>query len=278
MTAAAGGDEPQVWHYGLMAERWAEFLNDAPEVPFLLDEIAQHGQPVLDLCCGAGRLLRPLRATGIDIDGCDISSDMLEQCRRKLAEAGMDANLSPQPMDAFEMPRRYRTIYIASSLGLAGSRERDLETLRRCHAHLEGGGALLLDNYAEYVSAESWDGWLPERRRALPEPWPEEGTTSIGVDGSVHVARFRSLENDPLELTYTREVRLEKWQAGTLVSSEQYTLRGNAYLMPEVLLMLRVAGFRDIAVKGDFVDRPATPDDARIVFVASREGDGWGSR
>ena len=28
-------DEPLVWHYGLMAERWAEFNNDAPEVPFL---------------------------------------------------------------------------------------------------------------------------------------------------------------------------------------------------------------------------------------------------
>jgi hypothetical protein len=26
-------DEPQVWHYGLMAERWAEFITDAREVP-----------------------------------------------------------------------------------------------------------------------------------------------------------------------------------------------------------------------------------------------------
>ena len=23
-------DEPLVWHYGLMAERWAEFNNEAP--------------------------------------------------------------------------------------------------------------------------------------------------------------------------------------------------------------------------------------------------------
>ena len=27
-------DEPLVWHYGLMAERWAEFINEAREVPY----------------------------------------------------------------------------------------------------------------------------------------------------------------------------------------------------------------------------------------------------
>ena len=32
-------DEPLVWHFGLMAERWAEFNNDAPELPFFLKQI-----------------------------------------------------------------------------------------------------------------------------------------------------------------------------------------------------------------------------------------------
>ena len=264
------GDVAQVWHYGLMAERWAEFNNDVPELPFLQAEIERFGQPVLDLCCGAGRLLRPLRAAGVDVDGCDISQDMVDQGRRKLAEAGLEANLYTQPMDAFELPRRYRMIYIAASFGLGGSRQRDLEALRRCHGHLQVGGALILDIDAEYASAASWDGWLPAQRRALPEPWPEEGRTSVGPDGSKHVARFRRVENDPLEQTYTREVRLEKWQAGSLVASEQYTLRGNSYLKPEVLLMLQVAGFRDVTVRGDFVDQPATPDSERIVFTAVR--------
>ena len=26
-------DESTVWHYGLMAERWAEFVNEVPELP-----------------------------------------------------------------------------------------------------------------------------------------------------------------------------------------------------------------------------------------------------
>ena len=37
-------DKPLVWHYGLMAERWAEFTVDTPELPFFLKQIARFGQ------------------------------------------------------------------------------------------------------------------------------------------------------------------------------------------------------------------------------------------
>ncbi len=47
-------DEPEVWHYGLMAEHWAEFSIEAREAPFFLQEIARYGQPVLDMGCGTG--------------------------------------------------------------------------------------------------------------------------------------------------------------------------------------------------------------------------------
>ena len=82
-------DEPVVWHYGLMAERWAEFITECREAPFFINEIARYGQPVLDLACGAGRVLLPLLRAGIDVDGCDISADMLHYCRRKAASEGL---------------------------------------------------------------------------------------------------------------------------------------------------------------------------------------------
>lgn len=263
-------DEPVVWHYGLMAERWGQFLTDAPEMPFFLREIEQYGQPVLDLACGAGRLLLLLLAAGVDIDGCDISEDMLNQCRTAATEAGHVPALYAQSMHAFDLPRRYRTIYICDSYGLAGSRGNDLVTLRRCYQHLEDGGALLLTIDAEYTSSESWDRWLPEQRRALPEPWPTDAPRRIAADGSEHLARFRSLSLDPLDQTYVREVQLEKWQAGSLVESEEYVLRGNMYLKSEVVLMLQVAGFSAISVRGDYTDDPATADHEKLIFTAIR--------
>jgi SAM-dependent methyltransferase len=266
-------DEPLVWHYGLMAERWAEFNTAAREVPFFQQEIARFGQPVLDLACGVGRLLLPLRRLGIDIDGCDISADMLKQCRKKADSEGLEVTLYRQPMHAFALPRRYKTIYICDSFGLAGSAANDLETLRRCHQHLEPGGALLLNIEAEYNSPEAWEGWLPARRQALPEPWPAEGQRLVAADGSEYVHLFRYLDIDPLEQTYTRQVRLEKWQSGALVGSEEYTLRGRMYFKNELLLMLNIAGFRQVSVRGGaangaYSDAPATADDDELIFTA----------
>ncbi len=165
-------DEPVVWHYGLMAERWAEFNTEAREVPFFLKQIARFGQPVLDVPCGTGRILLPLLHAGIDVDGCDLSEDMLYHCRKKATAEGFSPNLYAQPMHAFDLPRRYKTIYTCDSFGLSGSRENDLETLRRCYAHLMDNGALLVNIEGEYTSAADWNQWLSENCRALPEPWP----------------------------------------------------------------------------------------------------------
>jgi len=263
-------DEPVVWHFGLMAERWAEFITDAREIPFYLQEIARYGQPVLDVAFGTGRVLLPLLRAGIDIDGCDISGDMLHYCRLKASREGLHPNLYNQPMHAFELPRKYKTIYICDSFGLAGSYEKDLDTLRRCYAHLEGGGALLLNIQAEYTSSESWNLWLREQRQALPQPWPEKGSARVASDGSEHFAQFRIVNIDPLEQTYTRAVRLEKWQSGQLIAAEEYTLRGNFYFKNELLLMLKVAGFGNAFVNGDYTHEPATADHAELVFTAIR--------
>jgi SAM-dependent methyltransferase len=261
-------DEILIWHYGLMAERWAEFSTEAREAPFFLKQIARFGQPVLDVACGTGRVLLALLRAGIDIDGCDFSEDMLYHCRKKAAAEGFSPNLYAQPMHAFDLPRRYKTIYICDSFGLSGSRENDLETLRRCHSHLKDRGALLVNIQAEYASAEDWNLWLSESRRALPEPWPEEGERRVASNGSEHVSRFRTVQVDPLEQSFTSQVRLEKWDDGKLIASEEYTLRGNTYFKQELLLMLKVAGFREIAVYGDYTDEPATADQRELVFVA----------
>ena len=261
-------DNPHVWHYGLMAERWAEFINEAPEVPYFLGKIEQYGQPVLDLGCGAGRVLLPLLEKGIDIDGCDISTDMLKFCSQKAERAGFHPNLYPASMHAFDIPRQYKLIYICGSFGLTGSRENDLETLKRCHSHLEEGGALIINLQSDYNDPDWWSMWLPENRKSLPGPWPEKGAGRVGSDGGEHFGQFRLVALDPLEQSYIREVRLEKWVDGKLDQVEEYSLHGNIYFKNELLLMLKVAGFHDITVYGDYGNEGATADHEEVVFTA----------
>jgi SAM-dependent methyltransferase len=261
-------DLPKTWHFGLMAERWANFITDTPELEFLSRAIERFGQPVLDLACGAGRLLFPLMKAGVNVDGCDFSEDMLTQCRMKAEDEGLQPRLFCQAMHALELPRQYRLIYICGSFGLAGSRNNDLETLRRCASHLEINGALILNIQAEYTSPQAWKMWLPEYRKGLPEPWPEQGRNYVAEDGSEHRAYFRTLALDPLEQRYERQVRLEKWVSGSLEASEVRSLQGNMYLKSEVQFMLETAGFREILVNGNYSDERAGPGHEEIVFTA----------
>ena len=266
-------DEPVVWHYGLMAERWAESIHETPELPFFEKAIARYGQPVLDVACGTGRLLLPLLRADIDIDGCDISGDMLHHCWAKATREGFSPHLFEQPMHSFEMSRKYKTIYICGSFGLAGSRENDLATLRRCYVHLESGGALLLNIQAEYTSPESWKLWQNEHRRHLPQAWPKEGSRRAAADGSENIAYFRYVQIDPLEQSYTQQVRLEKCDSGEVTASEEYTLRGNMYFKNELLLMLKCAGFGEITVHGDYTDELATADHEELIFTAIKQAE-----
>lgn len=263
-------DKPATWFHGLIAERTAAFATGAREVPFLESQIARFGQPVLDLGCGTGRLLLPLLQAGVDIDGSDVSADMLRHCCEKAAALGFDPRLYEQPMHALELPRTYRTIFIRSSLNLAGSRENGLATLRRAFAHLEEGGGLLFDIDAEYTDEGFWEMWVPARRGGLPEPWPQEGRRRAAPDGGEYVERQRMLSVDPLLQMMVRQVRIEKWAAGKLVASEEHSQRRILYLPNEVRLMLELVGFRDISIHDGCSDEPATPDSETLLFIARK--------
>jgi SAM-dependent methyltransferase len=268
MSANSLSDEPVTWFHGLIAERTARFCPEATHAPFFQREIALYGQPALDVGCGVGRLLLPLLHAGLEVDGCDISGDMLRLCREQATAQNLEPRLYQQPMHTLELPRKYRTIFICSSFNLAGSRDNGLATLRRCFAHLHEGGALLFDIDAEYTWHEGWEKWEPANRKTLPEPWPGAGRHRIAADGSEYVEQQRMLSVDPLEQKMVRQVRIEKWVEGKLISSQEYTQHRTLYLPNEVLLMLQMAGFRKITVRGDYADEPATPDSELLVFTA----------
>jgi SAM-dependent methyltransferase len=130
---------PSTWHYGLIADYWALVNLDAPE----LDLYEQYlRSPVLDAGCGAGRLLAPLRERGFDVDGCDVSADMIERCRQRVP----GATLWVSALHGLDPPRRYASIVCSGVFGLGSTREQDVRALERLHDALLPGGTLILDN------------------------------------------------------------------------------------------------------------------------------------
>jgi len=122
---------PQTWHYGLIAKWWAEFNDDfrPHEIPYF-QRYVERGQPALDVACGTGRLLLPYLRAGLDVDGCDVSADMVEVCRQKAAGEGLSPTLFVQPMHELDAPRSYRTIFVCGAFGLGSNREQDEEALQ----------------------------------------------------------------------------------------------------------------------------------------------------
>src|SRR5438067_10933533 len=108
---------PQTWHHGLVAEWWAGFNTEGPEIDYF-GQFVQHGQPALDAGCGTGRLLLPWLRAGYDVDGCDVSADMIALCRTNAQREGIEPNPFVQALHALEPPRRYRTIVACGVLGL----------------------------------------------------------------------------------------------------------------------------------------------------------------
>lgn len=270
-------DEGGTWHYGLVARYWAEFNRPEPkELAYYRAAIERFGQPALDLGCGVGRLLVPLLAAGLEVDGVDISEDMLALCREQAERQGVSPRLERQAFHQLEMPRRYGTIYICDSFGIGGRRDRDLETLRRIRDHLQPGGALVFSLELPYNTDDEirWGRWLPGHRDGLPRALPDEDERQRAENGDEYELSSRRLDLDPLKSWERGEMRTRLFRDGTLIAEEFGRIDLNLYFVPEVRLMLSVAGFDDVSVEGRYTGLPAEADDGTVVFVARASSPG----
>jgi SAM-dependent methyltransferase len=259
----------QTWHYGLVAKWWAEFNVDGPEIDYFRRFI-EEGQPALDVACGTGRLLLPYLRAGLDVDGCDISPDMVGHCRRRAEQEGLTPRLFVQPMHELDPPRRYRTIVVCGGVGLGSTRDQDQEAFRRFHNALEPGGRLVFDNEAPYANPRLWQMWTTAEHERLPEAWRENGDRRPAADGSELELRSRIVALDRLDQRLRLELRALEWRDGVVVAEETHVLDMRTYFKDELVLMLEAAGFAEIEVSAGYTGAEPTGDEEFLVFTARK--------
>ena len=260
---------PRTWHYGVVARYWAEFNTQGPEIEYFRRYV-EAGQPAADVACGTGRLLIPWLKAGLDVDGVDVSEDMLDLCRERAEHEGLSPTLYAQPMHELDLPRRYRTIVVCGGLGVGASRANDQQALERFHAHLEPGGTLIFDNEVPYANARDWTYWPSQKHEELPEPWPPPSDRLRASDGSEYSLRVRTVALDPLAQSVRAEIRAEEWRDGVLIAEEEYPIDLMLYFKDELVLMLERAGFRDVDVRGGYDGAEPTPEHRFLVFSATK--------
>ena len=213
---------------------------------------------MLDLGCGTGRFLVPLVEEGFDVDGVDVSADMIAHARRAAATKGLNPRLSVQRMHALSLDRSYRTVYICGALGLGSSHNEDRETLRRVHDALESGGGLLITDHE----------LPPVNPPRIRNDWPATGERRRTSDREEIELIGRLARYDAAERRLVREMRARLWRGDRLVTEESYRLTENDYSAEEMTSMLEEAGFTAVRIAANYSDSPPRPDDRMLSFTA----------
>jgi len=269
MTDTDTGDrEPVSWHHGLVARWWAEVGRAEPvELGYYRAAIERFGQPALDLGCGAGRLLVPLVAAGMDVDGVDVSADMLERAGEAVAAAGTtrDGQLARQAFHDLDRPRRYGTVYCCDSFGIGGSREDDEIALRRVLAHLEPGGAFVFT--IDLLRTDD-EARLADPECVLPTPWPDAGRRARLAGGDELELDTRTADYDVGRRCETMEMRARLWRGDIALGEERGRLKFTYYTPDDLSSMLEAAGFGSVVLEGRYTGRPPEPGEETIVVVA----------
>jgi SAM-dependent methyltransferase len=190
--------------------------NDKPFAPadaveFYVQRALAAGGPVLEPMCGSGRFLLPLLRSGIEAEGVDDASAMLEACRRHAAKQQLSPVLYKQSVEALSLPRRYRMAFVPS--GSIGLLERDSlqNALSSVLHHLEPGAPLLLE-----LLIAVFDGGVDGEGSLDHRVVPVDEETRIVYSCTARL----SGEQDSIHYMG----RYEKWRNAELLAVEEETL------------------------------------------------------
>ena len=134
--------------------------------------------PVLDICCGTGRILLPCLQAGVDIEGLDLFAPMLDTLRQKGEALGLSPHLHQADMSDFDLPRRYALAMIPfNAVGHNMTQEAQIRCLSLCRQHLLPGGLLAFDTFFPSLAIIG----TPQHTRVTAAALPRRGASCRGA-------------------------------------------------------------------------------------------------
>ncbi|MCL4361442.1 class I SAM-dependent methyltransferase [Candidatus Dependentiae bacterium] len=125
------------------------------EVNFYRSFIDNNPGRVLEAMSGSGRLQIPLLQYGYTVDGVDNSKIMLDRCRQRCAQLGLNPELYEQSLEQLSLPYKYSTVTIAvGSFQLIADRNAALNALKNLRTHMHDKSNLLIDIFVPDLKAD----------------------------------------------------------------------------------------------------------------------------
>lgn len=223
-----------------------EVRGDEAETISFLADLARDG-PALELAIGTGRIGLPLAASGVRVDGIDLSTAMVDRLRAKPGGDQLDVTIGD--FAAVDVPGRYRVVYVVfNTFHNLLTQDDQVRCFENVAAHLTDDGVFVI---------EAATPWRLQRLRDNQYVDAEE----IRVDRvTLDVGR-----HDPVTQLYD-ESHVTLSAEGIRVSPIV-----TRYCWPSELdLMARIAGVRLHDRWGGWQGEPFTADSRRHVSVYGR--------
>ncbi|MCX8497316.1 MAG: class I SAM-dependent methyltransferase [Akkermansiaceae bacterium] len=144
--------------------------DDASEVALMAEFLRQHPGPALEMGAGSGRLMFPLLQMGFDVQGVELSEDMLQIAKARSQALGLHAQIHLGDMATWQSVRKFAALLApAFTLQLADD---PATVLDHWFQLLEPSGGLYLTTfmpYAELLGDLPENEWYDDHRVTLPD-------------------------------------------------------------------------------------------------------------
>ena len=213
------------------------------------------GDPILELCCGSGRITIPLLRKGFTITAVDNSPQMLQILQKK---AGNKVETVLSEMISFQLKKKFKFVFISySSFQQLLTQKEQLQCLQRINEHLENGGVLAMD-INPYICDEP--DILGKTHHYTAEFPP--GNSTVTMYTSHRIDRINQVKH--WEDTY-----LEIDKAGSERTFVNHISLKECSI-ESIKKLLGKCGFEIENIYGDFDLGPVKEDSSNLIYVARK--------
>ncbi|MCI3919176.1 class I SAM-dependent methyltransferase [Paenibacillus sp. TRM 82003] len=221
-------------YYGELCTKMYEVdksLAEGIELDFYLSYVTE-GVNVLEPMCGNGRMLIPFMQRGINIEGFDISEEMLITCENKCRQMGLAPNVRRESIDRFKASNKYDLIMIPFGSFSLLPDELVGVSLQNMKDVLKADGKLLLTIMIRH-QVEILEDWVETRRHLF---------------GSELIVEYKKNEYHAEKSLLTTKLQYQLLVDGEIQKTEFMDLSVRLYDSLEFVTILKTSGFQDVKI------------------------------
>ncbi|WP_397538772.1 class I SAM-dependent methyltransferase [Rummeliibacillus pycnus] len=203
------------------------------ELDFYLSFVKDNNMKVLEPMCGNGRMLIPFLQRGIDIEGFDISKEMLNVCEEKGKKLGLNPIVFLENIEEFKSNKNYDLIIVPFGSFSLLPDKLVYDSLQNLKSVLNPDGKLLLTVMIKNTEVKEVPDWIETNRKQFDDHM---------------IIEYKKMNYDQESKVLNIELKYQSVQGKQLAKIETMDFPIRLYELEEFKHLLLTNGFSDVLV------------------------------